>query len=738
MNQRIKGILKYYIQPTVLCIGLAYALGATPWMQRLENVPLDLITQYRVRYQQPADSRVGIIGIDDSSIEDNAYGRWTWDRQIHGRFMESISHGKPSVLVWDILFTEKSADFKSDLIIQAGAHKLQKRVIFAAYTSGDDPQQPSPIPSSNLPITNIQGEQSRLPTSAFGVRPILGLQKAGLTAYVDTPPGNDGVRRSAPMLQRIDGKVYPSLSLQALMLFGNVAPAEVRVVLGEAIYLDGKSFRRRIPINHSGQYEINYRYALEGAKNAGNVFPYYDITESYHQNFVAKSPFPDLPEVSDKILIVGQIATGLSDMGVTPYGAETPLVLVHANVIDNILNEDYAIYIANWKVLIVTFAVGLSGLLILSKKSLKRKAVFALGVPAIYLSVGFACWTLWSIWLPLIWPLVGFGSLQVFMIVRQLVNEQRAAQRIKGMFGTYVSPELVKRMINSGQSPELGGHQEEITAYFSDIQGFSGFSEKLSPAQLVVLMNEYLSACTNIIQEEGGTLDKYIGDAVVAMFGAPLPLPDHALRACVASQRIHLKLLELREIWKSHGHTWPQIVIEMQSRIGLNSGPVIVGNMGSTTRFNYTMMGDNVNLAARMESGAKSWGVYSMCTDATKNACESHGGDRVVFRALGRIVVRGRSTAVPIFEIVGLKENVSEKTRGCLRIFEQALALHYQRDWDGSLSLFRQSASLEPNQPGVTVGVTSNPSLIYIDIVQRYQVSPPPADWDGEYVMSVK
>lgn len=738
MNPRIKGILKYYIQPTVLCIGLAYALGATPWMQRLENVPLDLITQYRVRYQQPADSRVVIIGIDDSSIEDNAYGRWTWDRQIHGRFMESISHGKPSALVWDILFTEKSADFKSDLIIQAGAHKLQKRVIFAAYTSGDDPQQPSPIPSSNLPITNIQGEQSRLPTSAFGVRPILGLQKAGLTAYVDTPPGHDGVRRSAPMLQRIDGKVYPSLSLQALMLFGNVAPAEVRVVLGEAIYLDGKNFRRRIPINHSGQYGINYRYALEGAKNAGNVFPYYDITESYHQNFVAKSPFPDLPEIRDKILIVGQIATGLSDMGVTPYGAETPLVLVHANVIDNILNEDYAIYIANWKVLILTFAVGLSGLLLLSKKSLKRKAVFALGVPAIYLSICFACWTLWSIWLPLIWPLVGFGSLQVFMIVRQLLNEQRAARRIKGMFGTYVSPELVNRMINSGQSPELGGHQEEITAYFSDIQGFSGFSEKLSPAQLVVLMNEYLSACTNIIQEEGGTLDKYIGDAVVAMFGAPLPLPDHALRACVASQRIHLKLLELRDEWKSHGDTWPQIVIEMQSRIGLNSGPVIVGNMGSTTRFNYTMMGDNVNLAARMESGAKSWGVYSMCTDATKNACEGHGGDRVVFRALGRIVVKGRSTGVPIFEIVGLKENVSEKTRECLRIFEQALALHYQRDWDGSLSLFRQSASLEPNQPGVTVGVTSNPSLIYIDIVQRYQVSPPPADWDGEYVMTVK
>ena len=738
MKQSTKGIIKYYLMPAILCIGIAFALGATPWVQRLDNVPLDLITQYRVRYQKPADSRVVIIGIDDSSIEDNAYGRWPWDRQIHGRFMESISHGKPAALVWDILFPEKSADFKSDLIIQAGAHKLQKRVIFGAYTNDADPQQPEPIPASNLPITNIQGEQKSLPSSAYGVRPITGLQMTGLTAYADTPPGHDGVRRAAPMLQRIDGKVYPSLSLQALMLFGGVAPAEVRVVLGEAIYLEGKSFRRRIPIDHSGYYWINYRFALEGAINAGNVFPYFDITESYYQNFVVKSPLPDLPSMEGKIILVGQMSTGLSDNGVTPYGAETPLVLVHANVIDNVLNEDYVRHVTNWKVLIVTLAIGFTGLILLTKKSLKTKAVFALGVPLVYIPIVSVCWTFWSFQLPLIWPLAGFGSLQVFMIVRQLINEQRSAQRIKGMFGTYVSPELVNRMINSGQSPELGGHQEDITAYFSDIQGFSGFSEKLPPDQLVVLMNEYLSACTNIIQAEGGTLDKYIGDAVVAMFGAPIPLPDHALRACVASQRVHLKLLELRENWKSEGERWPEIVHEMQSRIGLNSGSVIVGNMGSNTRFNYTMMGDNVNLAARMESGAKSWGVYSMCAEATKLACEEHGGDRVVFRALGRIVVKGRSTAVPIFEIVGLKENITAETIEGLRLFEQGLALHYQRDWAGALALFQQSAALEVNQPGVTPGVSSNPSLVYIGLVQYYQLNPPPADWSGEYVMTVK
>jgi len=252
-------------------------------------------------------------------------------------------------------------------------------------------------------------------------------------------------------------------------------------------------------------------------------------------------------------------------------------------------------------------------------------------------------------------------------------------------------------------------------------------------------MNEYLTACTDIVQEEGGTLDKYIGDAVVAMFGAPLALPDHAYRACVATQRVHKKLGELREKWRSEGKRWPEIVWQMQSRIGLNSGVCTIGNMGSRTRFNYTMMGDNVNLAARMESGAKSWGVYTMCAEATKAACVQHGGDRVVFRPLGRIVVKGRTQAVPIYEIVGLKEDVTDKTRECIALFEQGLKKYYARNWNGALELFAKSRELEPNVPGVTPGVVSNPSLVYLEkVVPEAIETPPPEDWDGRYVMKEK
>ena len=738
MNKRVIDSLSEYLLPTALCIGLALALSNTAWLQRLETVTLDNITQLRamdkiggirVQFQEPPDPRVLTVGIDDLSI--TKYGRWPWDRKVHAKFMYALSFGKPSVVTWDILFPEASA---SDEALKTYAAKLDGRLIFGAYTSDDDPEQPPLLPTSNRPLTVIEGNLTKIPTSKFALRPVPMLQEVGLTAFCDTPASPDGVRRYVPMLQRVGNLVYPSLSLQTLMLYGNVAPWNVRVVLGDAIYLESETLRRRIPIDESGQYFINYRFPLKGS----NSMSFHQLTEAYWLHYLLDTPQPDLPSVEGKILLVGQLSTGLSDNGVTPFGGETPLVLVHANVIDNILREDYAHRGPWWPVLAGTLALGIAGLIIYSKRTLAQQALFALGVPAAYLAFAAAFWINYSLWIPLIWPVLGFGSLQVFMIVRQLVREQRSKARIKGMFGTYVSPALVNRMIESGESPQLGGHEETITAYFSDIQSFSSFSEKLPPDRLVELMNEYLTACTDIVQEEGGTLDKYIGDAVVAMFGAPLPVPDHALRACVASQRIHLKLLDLREKWKAQGDRWPHIVHEMQSRIGLNSGPVIVGNMGSRTRFNYTMMGDNVNLAARMESGAKSWGVYSMCTDATREACERDGGDRVVFRALGRIVVKGRSSAVPIFEIVGLKENVTDQTRECLRIFEQGLACYYVRDWDGALALFAQSEKLEPNQPGVTPGVTSNPSHIYIEIARRYKIAPPPANWEGEYVMTVK
>jgi adenylate cyclase len=445
----------------------------------------------------------------------------------------------------------------------------------------------------------------------------------------------------------------------------------------------------------------------------------------------------------DAIVLIGPVDPLLQDLAPTPFDQDpVPKVGGHGNLLKTIIAERYLKRPAEWVMWACNIAITLmvTALVVSGGARSVFTKVLALLILSGFVMVSLHQFAEHDVILPMTAPLGAALTAGFLGTIWQLVSEQKQKGRIKTMFGTYLAPALVTKMVDSGEDPTLGGVEEQITAYFSDIQSFSSFSEKLTPPRLVGLMNEYLTACTDIVQAEGGTLDKYIGDAVVAIYGAPLALPDHGYRACVAALRVHARIAELREKWKNEkDKEWPEIVVNMQTRIGLNSGPAVVGNMGSTSRFSYTMMGDNVNLAARMESGAKSWGVYSMCAEATKLECEKHGGDRVIFRLLGKIVVKGRTTAVPVYEIAALKETVTPTALECYRIFAEGLARYYARDWEGALALFRQSAELEPNQPGKTPGVQSNPSLVYLErVVPEAMEEPPSADWDGRYIMKEK
>jgi len=333
--------------------------------------------------------------------------------------------------------------------------------------------------------------------------------------------------------------------------------------------------------------------------------------------------------------------------------------------------------------------------------------------------------------------MLGLAFAYTSSVVYNFVTEQKEKSRIQGMFGTYVSPELVNRMIDSGEEPRLGGDEVYMTAFFSDIQSFSVFSEKLQPTQLVELLNEYLSAMTNILTEERGTLDKYIGDAIVAFFGAPVQVKDHALRACITSQLMIQKQLELREKWTAEGDKWPDVVSKMQTRIGINTGSMVTGNMGSASRFNYTMMGDNVNLAARCESGAKAYGVYVMVTEETKVEAEKHGND-CVFRHLDKIVVMGRSKPVNVYEIVSLRAQLSPEMEKCITLFDKGLNAYFNQMWDEAIELFKQSAEFEMYKPDKAFGIKTNPSLVLLERCRLMKENPPPSDWDGVYVMTSK
>ena len=304
------------------------------------------------------------------------------------------------------------------------------------------------------------------------------------------------------------------------------------------------------------------------------------------------------------------------------------------------------------------------------------------------------------------------------------------------MFSSYVSPDLVEMMIESGKTPELGGEEAEITVLFSDIQGFSKFSEVLSPTELVDVMVEYLSILTDIMQEQGGTLDKYIGDAIDGMFGAPIPLPDHAYQAVKTTILMQRQQVELCKHWRLRDDL-PEEVKTMRTRIGLNTGRVVVGNIGSRRRFNYTMMGDNVNLGARLESGAKTYGVYTMISEDTLNAARSTAED-ITYRYIDKIQVMGRTKPVEVHEVIEFTEQVDSSTKECIEIYGEGLKFYMKQEWDKAIEHFERSAKLERFQPKRDTGIATNPSLMMANRCKIMKVSLSDGDWDGVYRMTTK
>ena len=725
----------------LVCFGFAWLVMRLAFFEPIEWRTLDWRTQLRAHYQPPPDPRIALILFEDNS-EAAIPGGWPPDRKYHGSLVELLSFTRPAVVTFDAILDasrEGGGDQAMTLGVQAAAER-GVQVITAGVTS-PDPVAPTPgFDGPTQPITNVTGDITRLVGDAHAIVPFPLLRAVSWYGFADAPHEADSFQRRLPLVVRVGDRVYPSLGLQTLLRYFRVPAAAVRVRLGDAVYLPTPSRGElRVPVAADGRYWLNYRYDQDDYGISDfPTYAYEPLRAGLNARFAEGQTAVAVPDFRGRIILIGQVVTGKADNGPTPRSPLAPRTYANANLVDNVLRGDYVRRwpdAALWAGLVAGCYAGWGWFM---RRNARLMGALALLALAAYTEAAFYAWIKWSLWLPLAWPLLGLLLTSFAAIGQRVLREQHAKQEIKGMFGTYVSPQLVEQLIQSGERPKLGGHEAEITAYFSDIQSFSAFSEKLPADRLVELMNEYLTACTDIVLEEGGSLDKYVGDAVVAMFGAPVAQPDHAFRACVATQRVQRKLADLRAKWQGEGDRWPAIVSNMQSRIGLNTGRCVIGNIGSGTRFNYTMMGDEVNLASRMESGAKSWGVYTMCTEATRVACTQHGGDRLVFRPLGRIVVKGRTSAVPIHEIVGLAEFVPATAREGVGLFTQGLERYYARDWDGARIFFQRSAALEPNVPGQTPGVLSNPSLVYLGIVEHLKSEPPPADWAGVYVMKEK
>lgn len=435
-------------------------------------------------------------------------------------------------------------------------------------------------------------------------------------------------------------------------------------------------------------------------------------------------------EFYGKKLYYGLTATGTHDLNPMPFNPRYPMVGLHANALNTILNDDLIHEVGKSIIVLVILLIGL---------------LLAFGVPALTpaqggvatggILIGYSYLSFWlfsnqNIWIDLFGPMLTLVLGYLGITVYNYIQEEKNKQFLKESFGTYVSPELIDQMYDSGEEPSLGGEEGYHTAFFTDIQSFSAFSEKLTASDLVYLLNEYLTDMTDVLLENKGTLDKYIGDAIVAFYGAPIPIDNHELWACKTAIIMQDNLAVLREKWTGEGDRWPEIVHNMQNRIGISSGQMVTGNMGSEARMNYTMMGDNVNTAARLESSAKQYGVYIQIADSTYQAVK----DKVVVRDLDNVKVMGKNEPVKVWELISEIGKEPDIYKKILPAYHEALDLYKNQEWSKAIEAFKASDELED----MFGGRKTNPSRIYIPRCEHYLQNSPGDDWDGVWTLTSK
>ncbi|NQT62225.1 MAG: adenylate/guanylate cyclase domain-containing protein [Candidatus Marinimicrobia bacterium] len=476
---------------------------------------------------------------------------------------------------------------------------------------------------------------------------------------------------------------------------------------------------------------------------------------------VMDSPF------KDKICIIGVSVEVMHDYKSTAFfdylGAPTlmPGFEYHANATQTLLDENFVHVLGNTieftsdsaltHIFIVIICALLAYLIIAFLDPLWGAILIGLEATVLFsISVGmFTTDHLWffkwisgnsesilipppgeTLFVPIMAPLVVMGLTYLINVLYRFILEQRDKHFLKDTFGTYIAPELIDKMYEEKQEPKLGGDAGVHTAFFTDIQSFSAFSEKLSAEEVVELLNEYLTEMTDILLENKGTLDKYIGDAIVAFYGAPVPVENHEHMACLTAVNMQLGLDVLRKKWQSEGDRWPDIVHNMQNRIGIATGDMVTGNMGSAMRMNYTMMGDIVNTAARLESSAKQYGIYIQVAESTYLVAK----DGFEWRQLDYAIVKGKNEPVYVYELMSTKGNLPDGYAEMLEAYHKALDLYRSQKFEAALEAFIHSDTLEDMFPGRN----TNPSRVYIDRCKIFIEDPPEEDWDGSWRLTEK
>ncbi|MEQ1914116.1 MAG: CHASE2 domain-containing protein [Sideroxydans sp.] len=703
---------------------------------------------YRMRLTMPhqTDDRIVILDIDEKSLKQE--GRWPWSRDKLAVFMDELfAHYGVAAVGFDVVFAEKDTSSGLNVLQDLGrkqlkdvaqfqsvlnqlkstleydalfADNLKRRpVVLGYYFSNADvgsaPRKSGLLPQPVFTADAFKGRRvEAVSFDSFGAN-LSELQLAAATAGHFNPQVDfDGVVRRIPMVIEHEGQYYESLSL-----------AVSRIVLGSPELSLGFAGGKNSEYGglewlslESGQGDLTISVDAEVAslvpyRGDRGTFRYIPVTDVLH----GKLPIADL---QNKIVLVGTSAPGLMDMRATPVGEVYPGVEVHANMISGILNQNIKqspAYVAGANVVLLLL-IGVAMSVVLPLLSPVRGMLITLGVTGATLLLNGYLWQYGNIVLPLAGSLLMIAGLFALNMTFGYFVESRAKRQITGLFGQYVPSELVDEMAKNPESVSMEGNSREMTTLFSDVRGFTTISEGLEPKELSLLMNEFLTPLSRVIYKQRGTIDKYMGDCIMAFWGAPLADERHAYHAIVAGMEMQSKLAELQPHFKARG--WPEIKIG----VGINTGRVSVGNMGSEIRVAYTVMGDAVNLASRLEGITKQYGVLILVGETTASAVPEF-----IYREIDRVRVKGKVQPVAIFEPLGRVGEVSTDALEELKLFNQALRAYRKQDWD---SAELQLLSLRNMSPQTKL------YQVYAERVAYFRKEAPHENWDGAFDFQTK
>lgn len=682
----------------IICAAAA-GLIIPKFFPRVEFMFIDL--RFKARGEIKPRESIVLVAIDD--ITTREIGKWPFKRLQHENIVKALGYFKAKAVVFDIFFSEPDLETygESDRILSSAMRdagnvfliaregskseeerrkeeEIRKILFDDIYAPAEDVVEkmyPGIFYSypSDAEVHKEEVERTRwrmlaerfsipVPKEAEGIFPkvsdlvppcfpyVISVKGVG---FAMVAPDSDGVVRKQHLFVEYRGRLYPQIALFAACSALGADLSSIRIGRGY-IEINGSKGYRRIPIDKHGRIVVNW----VGPKiDSFKSIPYSVLGISYvdivdprrrHKPIVDEEDLRKL--IKDSICFVGLIATGTTDLNPTPFSPRYPMVGLHMSIANSIISGSFILESPIWLDLILLFLLSIPVAFLSLGLQAKFGIIVSIAIIASYIGLAFLLFIFWNVWVDVAAPLGAMALSYGSSVSYKFVEEQRTRRRIRSMFERYLPPEVVRSLVSRKDEIKLGGERRRLTVLFSDIRNFTTMSEGMSPEGVVDVLNEYLTAMTEIIFRNGGMVDKFIGDAIMAIFGAPILDPDsrdgHAMRAAKTALEMVRKLEELKKEWEAKGYPTFDI------GVGVNTGDMVIGNVGSPRRMDYTVIGDSVNTASRLEGLNKEFGTRIIIGEETYE--EIKGIARVRF--LGKVQVKGKSEEIGIYELLGLEE----------------------------------------------------------------------------------